>query len=121
MRTIVPSPSGLPSVLLCGRTALRTTSAPICRIRTSRAGPGRTRMGASGGPFFPQPASVRARQPSMRSDRRAGVVTSQDVTAEILVPDDVGEHATDIVGVDRDLPLRHVGGLEGGNVEQLLE
>src|SRR2546426_4419306 len=117
IRTAAPGPNGDPSVRLSDRVASITTSGPIWRTCTFCAGRDRTRTGGSGGPFLPQPDAAAARRAhrtargrSARTAGRGAEGTLQDVTAQVLVLHDVGQHPADVGGGDRDLPLRHFGG-----------
>src|SRR5262245_16942751 len=119
--TTAPAPRGEPSVRLSDTAASSTTSEPTWRTWTFCAGRGRMRRGASGGPFLPQPRPAairdtrthgRSRFRGFRDPGRRTAGTLQDVAAQILVLHDVDQHPPDIGVVDRDLSLRHLGGLE---------
>src|SRR5262245_15351586 len=114
-RAKAPGPRGAPSLRTRFSVVLRTTSLPICRTRSTPGGTGVVRNGAIGGPFLPQPAASSpvpsaARAHAARRRRRPAPRTMEleDVTAEILILDDVGEHPVDIGPIDGDLSLRHV-------------
>src|SRR5262245_53787212 len=96
--TLPPAPSGVPSVRLPCRGAGRTTSVPICRVRPAPGAAGVTRSGGSGGPFLPHAGRRTASAtPSAAAARPRRL---EDVPAEVIVPDDVGQHAVHVGAID---------------------
>src|SRR5262249_30098148 len=117
-RTSSRGASGPPSWLFSGKRPRITTFVPSCRADTECMRSGPRFSGGSGGPFFPHPGERAIPTPrmsaAMRRNRRGGLPSgilmrpgisgdeegasgaSENVPAEVLILDQLGEHATDI-------------------------
>src|SRR5262249_33489525 len=121
--------SGCLSVRNCGRGNVTTRRSPICLTEACSTRSGALLNGGSGGPFLPPPPAASrtgaSSSPATAIVRTGRALTrirsSEDVPAEILIRDDIGQSAVHVRRVDDLAPARQVRPLEQDLVEDFLQ
>src|SRR6266404_5945560 len=130
-----------PETVFAGRVNVSCTASPVCCAARSVMGTGTGGEGGVGSPGAPQPVARRNSRSEIRNSksetRRRRIQSAsgfreirfsiyvfqilQDVAAQVLVLDNVGELLVHVGGVDLNIFLLEVGGFEGELVENFFE